>query len=228
MGQLFIEYTMPISLNQNNVAERRNRTLLDMVWSMFSNSNLLILLWNEAIKTVVYILKCVPSKVVPKTTFELYKGWKSRLRHMHVWRCPYEERIYNPQQSKLNIRTISGYFIEYVEWFKCYRFYYPPRTTRIVESRNAISYNTSCREVGNQQLNKGNHNPLNKENQRITHNPFNMDNSTHLLLIGNVVIIFFLQRYVFFNFVVILCKVVALCNILRGLYAFSKFKTRLV
>ena len=36
---------------------------------------------------------------------------------MHVWRCRYEERIYNPQESKLNMRTIrlSGYFIEYVE-----------------------------------------------------------------------------------------------------------------
>jgi len=62
---------MLVSLNQNNVVERRNRTLLDMVWcgvawSMFSNSNLPILLWNEAIKTVAYILKCVPSKLAQR------------------------------------------------------------------------------------------------------------------------------------------------------------------
>ena len=46
-------------------------------------------------------------------------------------------RIYNPQEKKLDLRTISGYFIGYVERFKRYRFYRPSHSTRIVESRNA-------------------------------------------------------------------------------------------
>ena len=50
------QYTMPGSLDQNGVAERRNRTLLDMVWSMLSSSNLLKSLWTEALKMTVYIL----------------------------------------------------------------------------------------------------------------------------------------------------------------------------
>ncbi|CAJ2671288.1 unnamed protein product [Trifolium pratense] len=131
------QYTMPGSPNQNGVAERRNRTLLDMVRSMLSNSNLPKSLWNEALKTAVYILNRVPSKVVPKTPFELFKGWKPSLRHMRVWGCPSEVRIYNPQEKKLDPRTISGYFIGYAERSKGYRFYCPSHTTRIVESRNA-------------------------------------------------------------------------------------------
>jgi hypothetical protein len=41
---------------QNRVAERRNRTLMDMGRSMLSYSTLSISLWMEALKTVVHIL----------------------------------------------------------------------------------------------------------------------------------------------------------------------------
>ncbi|XP_028766610.1 uncharacterized protein LOC114724429 [Neltuma alba] len=47
----------------NGVAERRNRTLLDMVTSMMSSSKLPISLWKEALKTAVYILNRVPTKI---------------------------------------------------------------------------------------------------------------------------------------------------------------------
>ena len=44
---------------------------MDMVRSMLSNSSLPISLWMEALKTAVYLLNKVPSKAVPKTSFEL-------------------------------------------------------------------------------------------------------------------------------------------------------------
>ncbi|KAL4354134.1 hypothetical protein GQ457_06G003750 [Hibiscus cannabinus] len=131
------QYTMPGSPDQNGVAERRNQTLMDMVRSMLSGSKLPKSLWVEALKTAVYILNRVPTKAVPKTPFELFKGWKPSLRHIRVWGCPSEVRIYNPQEKKLDPRTISGYFIGYAEKSKGYRFYCPSHSTRIVESRNA-------------------------------------------------------------------------------------------
>ena len=57
------QYTMPGTPNQNGVAERRNRTLKDMVKDMISHSSLPNSLWGEALKTAVYILtlnKSVP------------------------------------------------------------------------------------------------------------------------------------------------------------------------
>ncbi|RVW60687.1 Retrovirus-related Pol polyprotein from transposon TNT 1-94 [Vitis vinifera] len=69
------QYTMPGSPDQNGVAERRNRTLLDMVRSMLSSSKLPKFLWTEALKTAVYIFNRVPTKAVLKTPFELLKGW---------------------------------------------------------------------------------------------------------------------------------------------------------
>ncbi|WJX19407.1 hypothetical protein P8452_09109 [Trifolium repens] len=55
---------------------------------------------------------------------------------MRVWGCPSEVRIYNPQEKKLDPRTINGYFIGYAERSNGYRFYCPSHATRIVESRN--------------------------------------------------------------------------------------------
>ena len=115
------------------MTERRNR---DMVRSMRSNTKLPQYLWSEPLKTIVYIFNRVPTKAVPKTPFELFKGWKPSLRHIRVWGCPSEVRIYDPQKKKLDPRTITGYFIGYAERSKGYRFYCPSHNTRIVESRN--------------------------------------------------------------------------------------------
>ena len=130
-------YTLSGSPDQNGVAERRNRTLMDMVRSMRSNTKLPQYLWTETLKMDVYILNRVPTKDVSKTPFESFKGWKPSLRHIRVWECPSEVRIYNPQENKLDLRTISGYFIGYAERSKGYIFYCPSHSTRIVESRNA-------------------------------------------------------------------------------------------
>ena len=56
---------------------------------------------------------------------------------MCIWGCSSEVKIYNPQEKKLDPRTISGYFIGYAENSKGYKFYCPSHNTRIVKSRNA-------------------------------------------------------------------------------------------
>ncbi|KAF5813845.1 putative RNA-directed DNA polymerase [Helianthus annuus] len=47
------QYTMPGTPQQNGVAERRNRTLMNMVRSMLANTNLPLFLWTEALKAAV-------------------------------------------------------------------------------------------------------------------------------------------------------------------------------
>jgi hypothetical protein len=127
---------MPGTLQQNGVAERRNRTLMDMVRSILSNSELPLFLWSEALKTDVCVLNRVPSKAVPKTPFELWKGWKPSLNYIHIWGCPAEVRICNPNIKKLDPRTTSSHLIGYVENSKGFRFYRPSHSTRIIESMN--------------------------------------------------------------------------------------------
>ena len=107
---------------------------MDMVRSMLSYSNIPINFWSEALKAAVYILNEVPSKSVPKTPFELWKGWKPSLRHLHIWDCPVEVSVYNPHLKKLDPRTISGFFIGYAENSKGFRFYCPSHALIIVEA----------------------------------------------------------------------------------------------
>jgi transposase InsO family protein len=73
------QYTMPDSPAMNGVAERRNRTLMEMVRSMISHTSLPLNLWGEVLKTVAYILNRVPTKAVNKTTYELWTGRKPSL-----------------------------------------------------------------------------------------------------------------------------------------------------
>ena len=90
------QYTMPGTAQQNRVAERRNRTLLEMMRCMLSHSSLPNFLSGDALRIDVYILNQVPSKSVSKTPYELMFGKKPSLRHFHVSGCKAEVRPYNP------------------------------------------------------------------------------------------------------------------------------------
>jgi transposase InsO family protein len=78
------QYSTPGEPQQNGVAERHNITLMDMVRSMLSYSNLPLGLWMEALKTAIHILDSVPSKSVTKTPYELWIGRKPTLNYFHI------------------------------------------------------------------------------------------------------------------------------------------------
>ncbi|KAI3703897.1 hypothetical protein L1987_74093 [Smallanthus sonchifolius] len=131
------QYTMSGTPQQNGVAERRNRTLMNMVRSMLANSGLPSFLWTEALKAAVHILNRVPSKSVPKTPYELWTGRKPSLRYMKVWGCLAEAKLYNHFLKKLDMKTVTCYFIGYPDHSKGYRFYCPSHVTRIVETKHS-------------------------------------------------------------------------------------------
>ena len=128
---------MPGSPEQNGMAEKCNRTLMEMKMSMMSKSNLPEYLWGEAIKTTTYILNRVPSKSVPKTLFELWTGRKPSLNPFKVRGCPTNVKIYYPSLKKTNSRTTRCYFIGYLSHLKGYKFYCSTHGTRVVEPQVA-------------------------------------------------------------------------------------------
>ena len=75
------QLTISNTPQQNGVAERRNRTLLDIVRSMMAQANLPISFWGDALLTANYILNCVPSQSVSSTPYKLWKGKKPNLEH---------------------------------------------------------------------------------------------------------------------------------------------------
>ena len=74
----------PGTPQQNSVAERRNRTLLEMVRSMMSYSTLPISFWGYALNTTIHLLNLVPSKSVPKTPMELWSEHKPSIKDLHI------------------------------------------------------------------------------------------------------------------------------------------------
>ena len=131
-------YTMLGTPKQNDIAEQRNRTLIDMVRSMISHLTLLEFLWGEPLKTVVHILNRVPTKVVLKSPYELGVRRKSTFNYLHVWECSFEVKIFNPKINKLDSKSISCSFIGYPKRSKCFVFYCNGQGPKIVQSRNVM------------------------------------------------------------------------------------------
>jgi transposase InsO family protein len=72
---------------RNGVSERCNRTLLDMVRSMMSLTNLPLSFWGYALETAAFTLNRVPSKSVETTPYELWFENKPKLSFLKVWGC---------------------------------------------------------------------------------------------------------------------------------------------
>ncbi|GJW41867.1 zinc finger, CCHC-type containing protein [Tanacetum coccineum] len=66
------ETTAPHTPQQNDVAERKNRALIEMVYSMLSYSGLSEGFWGEAMLTAYYLLNKVPNKRNNISPYELW------------------------------------------------------------------------------------------------------------------------------------------------------------
>nr|GEZ35388.1 zinc finger, CCHC-type [Tanacetum cinerariifolium] len=76
--------TPPYTSQHNGVSERRNRTLLDMVRSMMSQTTLPKSFWDYALETAARILNMVPTKKFEKTPYEVWHGKAPKLSYLKV------------------------------------------------------------------------------------------------------------------------------------------------
>lgn len=90
------------TLSQNGVAERYNRSLKDIVKSMINHTSLPYLLYIEALKTIVHIFNRVSSKIVYKAPYELWTSKMSSIKHLNIWSCQIEVRLYRSNERKLD------------------------------------------------------------------------------------------------------------------------------
>ena len=73
---------------QNGVAERKNRTVVEMARTMLKEKNISTALWAEAVATAVYILNRSPTVAVREITpYEALKGSKLTVKHFRVFGC---------------------------------------------------------------------------------------------------------------------------------------------
>src|SRR5215216_787727 len=79
--------TPPGTPQCNGVSERRNRTLLDMVRSMMSLTDLPLSFGGYALEMAAFTLNRAPSKSIETTPYELWFGKKRKLSFLKVWGC---------------------------------------------------------------------------------------------------------------------------------------------
>nr|GEV56667.1 hypothetical protein [Tanacetum cinerariifolium] len=121
------------TLQHNGVSDRRNRTLLDMVRSMMSQTTLPKSFWDYALETAVRILNMVPTKKVEKTPYEVWHGKAPKLPYLKVEGCEaLVKRDTLTKPDKLEPRSIKCIFIGYLKETMGYSFYYPPENKVLV------------------------------------------------------------------------------------------------
>ena len=82
------ERTVPKTPEQNGVAERMNRTLVEMTHSMLIDSKLPHKFWAEALATAAYIRNRCPAKAIDgMTPYEAWTGAKPTVKHLRVFGC---------------------------------------------------------------------------------------------------------------------------------------------
>ncbi|GKA37638.1 retrotransposon protein, putative, ty1-copia subclass [Tanacetum coccineum] len=129
--------TPPYTPQNNGVSERRNRTLLDMVRSMMSQTTLPKSFWDYALETAARILNMVPSKKVDKTPYEIWHGQAPKLSYLRVWGCEaFVKHDTLTKPDKLDPRSFKCIFVGYPKETMGYSFY-SPSENKVFVARNA-------------------------------------------------------------------------------------------
>ncbi|GJU54312.1 putative ribonuclease H-like domain-containing protein [Tanacetum coccineum] len=83
------EFSIARTQQQNGVAKRKNRTLIEAARTMLADSKLLTTFWAEAVNTACYVLnRVLVIKPHNKTPCELFLGRERALRFMRPFGCP--------------------------------------------------------------------------------------------------------------------------------------------
>ncbi|GJV77606.1 ribonuclease H-like domain-containing protein [Tanacetum coccineum] len=128
------EFSVARTPQQNGVAERKNRTLIEAARTMLADSLLPIPFWAEAVNTACYVLnRVLVTKPQNKTPYELLIGKSPSISFMRPFGCPLT--ILNTLDSlgKFDGKSDEGYLFGYSTSSKAFRVY-NKRTKRVEEN----------------------------------------------------------------------------------------------
>ena len=130
------EKTIPKTSKQNGVAERFNRTIVEMSRSMLLDAKLPKKFWAECVSTAVYLRNCCPTKAVKdKTPYEAWNGQKPKVNHLRLFGCDAYTHIPKDERGKLDSKARKCVLLGYGETTKGYRLYDPSKD-RVIHSRD--------------------------------------------------------------------------------------------
>lgn len=133
------ECSVPYTPEQNGVAERMNRTLVESARTMLKHARLSNTYWAEAVSTAAYIRNRLPSAALDNkvTPYELWYGSKPNVRDFRVFGCAAFAHVTSSLRQKLDSKAIKVRFLGYSKQSKGYRLLDESRN-RFFTSRDVI------------------------------------------------------------------------------------------
>nr|GEY45620.1 reverse transcriptase domain-containing protein [Tanacetum cinerariifolium] len=128
------EFSNARNPQQNGVAERRNRTLIEAARTMLADAKLPVTFWAEAVDTASYVQnKVLVNKSQNKTPYELFNGRTPAIGFLKPFGC--HVMILNTLDNlgKFEAKGDEGYFIGYSMSSKAFRVF-NKRTKRVEEN----------------------------------------------------------------------------------------------
>ncbi|GKF76584.1 putative ribonuclease H-like domain-containing protein, partial [Tanacetum coccineum] len=128
------EYSVARTPQQNGVAEKGNRILIEAARTMLVDSKLPTTFWAKAVSTACYVQNRVLAvKPHHKAPYELFRGFKPALCFMRPFGC--HITILNTLDSlgKFDGKSDEGFFVGYSLSSKAFRVY-NTRTWRVEEN----------------------------------------------------------------------------------------------
>ncbi|GJR81665.1 putative ribonuclease H-like domain-containing protein [Tanacetum coccineum] len=117
-------YSIARTPQQNRVAERRNRTLIEAARTMLAYSKLPTTFWAEAVSTACYVQnRVLVVKPHNKTPYELFRGFKPALSFMRPFGCHITILNTFDNLGKFDGKSDEGFFVGYSLSSKAFRVY---------------------------------------------------------------------------------------------------------
>ena len=131
-----VQYTAGYSPQQNGIAERKNRSLIEMVRCMLFDARMEQRYWAEALSTAVHLQNILPTKPLDATPYELWTGVKPKVDHLRIFGCSAWVHIPKVKRKKLDATAQKLTFVGYSPEHKAYRFL-DRATRKVYVSRDA-------------------------------------------------------------------------------------------
>ncbi|KAK1692302.1 hypothetical protein QYE76_008999 [Lolium multiflorum] len=128
------QYSTPYTPQQNGVAERKNRTLIEAARTMMMEYKSNYNFWAEAISTACHATnRLYFRKGLEKTPYEILTGNKPNVSYFKVFGCKCYILVKDTRLSKFDSRAQEGIFVGYATDSHAYRVF-NKSSGRVVES----------------------------------------------------------------------------------------------
>ncbi|GJZ76098.1 putative ribonuclease H-like domain-containing protein [Tanacetum coccineum] len=140
------EFSVARTPQQNGVAERKNRTLIEAARTMLADSKLPTTFWAEAVNTACYVQnRVLVIKPQNKTPYELFLGRKPALSFMRPFGCPVTILKTIDHLGKFDGKADEGFFVGYSTNSKAFRVF--NSRTRIVEENMHVQFSENTPNI---------------------------------------------------------------------------------